>query len=120
MRRLSAIAALLMLVLMSMPPRACAMISHSVKAEHDCCEHAGPVVECGGMSTNLCCAVQGPVDATPYPVQSAMSLVLPSATVAVVYENRSDSLRPSRLALGFPVQHSPPGLVIATTTVLRI
>jgi hypothetical protein len=120
MRWLKGIAALLMLVLMMPLAHACVMASHSVKAQHECCQHDEVAVQCGDMSSNACCAMQAPGDTTLYSIQSVLPLVLPSTTVAVVYDNRDTDLKSQRIARDLPAQHSPRGIVIASTIVLRI
>jgi hypothetical protein len=120
MRQLKGIAALLIFVLMMPLAHACVMASHVAKAQHDCCQHKDVVVQCGEMPSDACCSMQAPVDATPYPVQSISQLVLPPTTVAVAYNDQSVRLESRGSAMHLPEQHSPPGLVIAATIVLRI
>jgi hypothetical protein len=120
MQRLKGIAALLVLVLTMPLAHACAMTSRALTAKHDCCQHKAIVVQCGQAPSNDCCALQAPVDTASYPVQSASPLILPTATVRVDYDDRSDRLGPFSSGLTLPEQHSPPGLIIAATIVLRI
>jgi hypothetical protein len=120
MRRLTGIATLLFLVLMLPLAHACAAASRGAKAQHDCCQQDDVAVQCGQMSSNLCCAMQAPADTTPYPVHSVSPLMLPAATVAVVYSDRVNSTKSISLARHLPARHPPPGLLIASTIVLRI
>jgi hypothetical protein len=119
MRRFQSIAALLMLFLMMPLPRACAGISANAKVQGQCCK-PHRVASCCEGSTKLCSATQVPVDATLYPGQSSLPLLLPSITVAVVHPARIGCFNQSCVALLRPAQHSPPGLVIAATIVLRV
>jgi hypothetical protein len=64
--------------------------------------------------------MQAPADATTYPIQNASPIILPAATVAVIYNDHRESFGSFGSALHLPEQHSPPGLIIATTIVLRI
>jgi hypothetical protein len=70
-------------------------------------------------SSNLCHATQTPVDTTQLPGQDASQLVLPPAALVVVYQDRLNEFKPRFVSLRLPMDHAPPGLVIAATTVLR-
>jgi hypothetical protein len=119
MRRFQSIAALLMLFLMMPLPHACAAMLSSGNAQQKCCKQHIADPCCEG-STKLCSATQQPADAKLYPGQSGLPLLLPAVTVAVVHADRIDSLKLSRVILARPAQHSPPGLLIAATIVLRV
>jgi hypothetical protein len=119
MRRFQSIAALLMLFVMMPLPRACAARLSSGNVQQKCCKPHIADTCCEG-SKKLCSATQAPADATLYPGQSGLPLLLPAATVAVLHADRIDGLKLSRVMLARPEQHSPPGLIIAATIVLRV
>jgi hypothetical protein len=70
-------------------------------------------------SFTLCHATQAPVDTTQLPGQDAAQLELPPAAVEVVYQDRPDDFKPRFGSLRLPMDHAPPGLIIAATAVLR-
>jgi hypothetical protein len=119
MRRFQSLAALLMLFLMMPVPRACAAVSGRGKVERACCKPHSVDACCDG-STKLCKAAQAAIDTTLYPGQSGLRLVLPAVPVQVVRHDRSDSLKLRSVRLPRPAQHSPPGLLIAATIILRV
>jgi len=117
-KRFRAIAAILMLVLMMPLARASAVISRATGAQHDCCKpKADPC--CEGPS-KVCCVTQAPADRSLLPSQDVSRLVLPPSTVAVVYIHRIDNLKVHCVGVRFPAEHSPPGLMMVATTILRI
>jgi hypothetical protein len=118
MQRFKGIVAILMLVLVMPLARASAVMSRGAKVQPDCCQHKADM--CCEGSSELCCATQAPVDSSLYPAQNVSPMVLPAASVSVVYTNNIDSLNACCSALRSPAQHSPPGLIIAATIVLRI
>ncbi len=67
----------------------------------------------------LCHATQSPADTTQLPGQDAAQLVAPPVALVVVYQDRLNDFKPRFGSLRSPMDHAPPGLVIAATTVLR-
>jgi hypothetical protein len=118
MRRLQGIAAILMLVLMMPLARASTILSHGAKVQPECCQHV--VAVCCAGSPKVCCVAQTPADTALYPVQNISPLALPAIDVAVIYAHRLDDLKARCMASRSPAEHSPPGLIIAATIVLRI
>jgi hypothetical protein len=119
MQRFKGIVALLMLALMMPLHRACAAISTGGTVQHACCQphHADP---CCKGSANLCGVAQVPANTVVYSAAGVSLAVLPVVSSAVVWPHRNKSMQSRSVTLPWPAQHSPPGLVIAATTVLRI
>jgi hypothetical protein len=117
MRRFRGIAAVLLLVLMMPLAHAYAVIAHNAK-QATCCRH--DVDSCCEGSAQICCVAQTPVDTSLYPAQNVMPVILPALSVPGVYAIKANPVLASSVALRSPEQHSPPGLLIAETIVLRI
>jgi hypothetical protein len=119
MQPFKGIIALLMLALLMPLPRACAAISSGLKVQQACCEqcHARPCCE---GSAKLCGIAQLPADTVLSPTQNPSALVLPTVSIAVAWALRNNNMQTRSATLRRPAQHSPPGLVIAATIVLRI
>jgi hypothetical protein len=115
------------MVLLMMPvSRVCAMASERMQAQqasaqtqHDCCPHKDIADRCCMRSADLCHATKAPVERAQFPGQDVSPLDVPPAAVMVVYQDHLGSFEPRSVALGLPMQHAPPGLLIAATTVLR-
>jgi hypothetical protein len=118
MRRFRAIVAILMLVLTMPLAHAHAVISSSAAYQRDCCKQK-PDACCEG-SAKACCATQTPAAPSPLPSQNVSPLLLPPRTVPVVHPDRADILTLHCAAVRLPAEHSPPGLIIVATTLLRI
>ena len=117
-RRLTGIAALL-IVLLTMPvARACAFASQRTSVQQGCCPHKELADTCCMRAFTLCHATQAPADATQLPVQDA-SLPVPPPAVLVVYQDHLRDFKPRFGSLRLPMQHAPPGLLITATAVLR-
>ncbi len=118
-RRFTGLAALLM-VLLTMPvSRACAFVSQRTSVQQGCCPQKDLADACCRRAFTLCHATQAPVDATQLPGQEALLLLPPPVALVVVYQDRLNDFKPRFGSLRFPMDHAPPGLVIAATTVLR-
>ncbi len=118
MRRFRAIVAILMLVLTMPLAHARAVISSPAAYQRDCCKQK-PDACCEG-SAKACCATQAPAAPSLVTSQDVSPLLLPPRTVPVAHPDRTDSLTLHCAAVRFPAEHSPPGLIIAATTILRI
>jgi len=118
MRRLSAFLAILLLLATSAPLMACVTGSAMSAQESACCKSMHG--DCGDMAQMGCCHKQIKTDAA---TQLAALAQLPQVHwIAVAFPvSLADCvvLRP-RAGFEAPQEHSPPGLQIARTTVLRI
>jgi hypothetical protein len=119
MRVLVKIAAFLMLMLMMPLPPACAVVALSGKIQRACCKpHIAD--RCCEGSAKVCGAAQTATDTMLYPAQSSLPLFVPAVTVAVVPTDGVGCSNVRCVRLDRPAQHSPPGLLIAATIVLRV
>lgn len=118
MRRFRAIVAMLMLILMMPLAHASAVILSAAVAQRDCCKQKAD--SCCEGPAKACCATQAPADTSLVPSQDVSPLLLPPLTVPVVHVDRIDSLHVHGAAIRLPAEHSPPGLMMLATTILRI
>jgi hypothetical protein len=118
MRRFRAIVAILMLVLTMPLAQAHAVISSSAASQHDCCKQKADA--CCEGSAKACCAMQAPAAPSLVTSQDVSPLLLPPRTLPIVHTGLIDSLNIRRAAVRLPAEHSPPGLIIVATTILRI
>jgi hypothetical protein len=118
MRPFRAIVAILMLILTMPLAHARAVISSAAASQRDCCKQK--VNPCCEGSAKACCATQAPAAPSLLPFQNVSPLLLPPRTVPVVHPDRADSLTLHRAAVRLPAEHSPPGLIIVLTAILRI
>jgi hypothetical protein len=86
--------------------------------ERDCCAQMHG--NCGQMAKQGCCHVEVRKDLSQVPVRVVAAPVLPLTTIAVLCPLLVDPPAFSRFAWHIPDEHPPPGLLIASTTVLRI
>ena len=118
MRRLASILAIFVLLLIAAPLLAC-MTDRVMNQEESACCHIMHG-KCSGMEKMGCCRKEIRTDEHPQLAASApmidLHLVVTDWLELFVAEGRNVS--PSVLGIGDA--HSPPGLVIARTTVLRI
>ncbi|HEU5342240.1 hypothetical protein [Edaphobacter sp.] len=115
MRRLAGIVILLVLIGASGPVMACVTGVAMSHEESACC--VAMHRQCGEMTAMKCCRMVAHRDlqqlATPAASLPVQWLVVAQVVAAVPV--------PSRVALGGPVMdHAPPGLTVARSTVLRI
>ncbi len=118
MRRFVSFAAVLVMLLMTSPALACVAGGALRHADRTCCEAMHG--RCGEMVKEGCCQVEARSDLSQLPAETVSAPVAPQATLAIVYATLTDL--PSSQAYRWRVadQHPPPGLLLATTTVLRI
>lgn len=118
MRRLSSIVAIFVLLLTAAPLMACMTDSAMSQEESACCRSMHG--KCAGMEKMGCCRTEVRSDEHPQLAASAPTIDLHFAVVdrlePFVFEVQN---APSSL-FGITDAHSPPGLVIARMTVLRI
>lgn len=106
------------MLLMMLPVLACATTPSMSGMEMDCCRQMHG--KCGDMAKQGCCRVEVHTDLSQLPSQMTIVPMQPVALVAIVYP-RVMSLPPARgYRWGVPNEHSPPGLLVASSTVLRI
>lgn len=118
MRRCSSIVAVFIMLVMMMPVLACASAPKMTRMEQDCCQQMHG--KCGEMAKQGCCQIEVRNDLSQLPAHVVAAPVVPLVAIAFLYpllvELPASVGHPWRL----PNQHSPPGLLIASTTVLRI
>jgi hypothetical protein len=118
-RRFIGLAALLMVLLTMPASRACTFAAQRTSVQQGCCPHKEVADACCTRAFTLCHATQAPVETTQPPGQDASRLVPPPASLVVVYQDRLNDFKPHLGSLRLPMEHAPPGLVIAATAVLR-
>jgi hypothetical protein len=117
MRVVHKIAALLMLLLMMPLPRACAAMAMSGGVQHACCQ---PHVGCCEGAAKRCGAAQTPAHTMLLARQSGSAVVWPAVTLEVLPADGVGCAMVESVLLARPAEHSPPGLLIAATIVLRV
>ena len=117
-RRLTSTVAVFVMVLMMLPVLACSATSQQSRMERDCCKQMHG--KCGDMANQGCCLVEVHTDLTQLPSQMTVAPVLPVAFVAIVYPRMVRLSAADGYRWQVPDEHSPPGLLIARSTVLRI
>ena len=118
MRRLTSIAAVLTMLVMLMPMLACAATPKMTRMEQDCCEQMHG--KCGDMAKQGCCQIEVRNDLNQLPAHVVTAPVLPLTTLAILYPLLVQLPAVAGYRWHVPDEHSPPGLLIAATTVLRI
>lgn len=94
------------------------IISNAAMSQRQCCRQKADM--CCNEPSQACCAAETPADASLFPSQAVPQLLLPPRTVPVVYAERVNTLVTHRAGIRLPAEHSPPGLLLAAITVLRI
>lgn len=102
---------------MMLPTLACAAIATTCM-EQDCCRQMNG--KCGDMAKQGCCHVQVRTDPQQLPSRVVSDAVLPVTTVAILYSPTFKLPASSGHTWHLPEEHSPPGLLVASTIVLRI
>jgi hypothetical protein len=118
MRRLASIFAIFILLLTAAPFLACMSDSPMSREESACCQAMHG--RCGGMEKMGCCRTEVRTDEHP---QLVTSVPVIDSHLAVVdwlepFVFQAQSVPPSVIEIADA--HSPPGLIIARITVLRI
>lgn len=102
--------------LMMLPTLACATTSKMSRMEQDCCRQMHG--KCGEMAKQGCCQIEVRSDLHQLPSHVVTALILPAATVVIAFQAEPPvHVEHSR---SVPNEHSPPGLLVASTTVFRI
>jgi hypothetical protein len=118
MRRLASILAIFILLSTAAPLLACMTDSVMSKEESACCRAMHG--KCDGMEKMGCCRTEVRTDERPQLAASAPTIDLHLAVVDWLEPFVSEVQNGSPSVLGISDAHSPPGLVIARITVLRI
>ena len=118
MRRCSSIVAVFLMLVMMMPVLACASAPKMTRMEQDCCQQMHGA--CGEMAKQGCCQIEVRNDLSQLPAHVVAAPVLPLVAIAFLYPLLFDLPASVGHPWRLPNQHSPPGLLIASTTVLRI
>ncbi len=118
MRRLTGLALVLIMLVMTLPVLACAMTPKLTRLEQNCCQ--GMRGTCGDVGRQACCQAEVPSDRNQLPTEVVAAPILPLITIAVLYPSLVHP--PAMFGYGrqLPEEHWPPGLLIAATTVLQI
>jgi hypothetical protein len=117
MRRLAGILATFILLLTAAPLLACMTYSVMSEEENPCCRAMHG--KCDGMENMGCCRTEVQTDEHPQLAASAPTIDLHFAMVGWL-EPFVPGVQNAPSVLGIDDAHSPPGLVIARITVLRI
>jgi hypothetical protein len=117
-RRLSTSIAVLVMFLMMLPALACAATSAMSPVERDCCRQMHG--RCGDMVKQGCCQVQVQTDVNQLPSQMTVAPVLRIVIETIDYPRATVFSPAGGYGWRLPDEHSPPGLLIASSTVLRI
>jgi hypothetical protein len=118
MRRLASIFAIFILLLTAAPLLACMTESVMSQEESACCRAMHG--KCDGMEKMGCCRTEVRTDEHPQTAASAPTIDLHLAVVDWLEPSISEVRNAPPFVFGIPDAHSPPGLVIARITVLRI
>lgn len=117
-RRIASFVAVAVMLVMMMPTLACATTPKMSQMYMDCCRQMHG--KCGEMAKQGCCQIEVHSDPHQLPSHVVTNVVVPVAVVAVLYNllTAQPVLEGHRWQV--PNEHSPPGLLVASTTVLRI
>jgi hypothetical protein len=118
MKRLGSIVALLLLLSAAAPVLACMTDGAMSHEESACCRtmHGN----CGEMAKMGCCRTDVRTDEHPQIATMAPSIELHWAIIHWLMPVLAPAQTVSSSLLDIPAEHSPPGLLLAKTTVLRI
>lgn len=117
-RRLSGITAVLSMLVMLLPTLACAATPQTARMKMDCCQQMHG--KCGDMAKQGCCHVEARSDLQQLPSRVVTDAALPITTVATSYPPMAELHTSSGHTWQAPDEYSPPGLLVASTIVLRI
>lgn len=106
------------MLVMMMPVLACAATPKMTRVEQDCCQQMHG--KCGEMAKQGCCQIEVRSDSIQLPAHVVAAPVLPLVAIAFLYPLLVGLPSSAGYPGQFPNQHSPPGLLIVSTTVLRI
>ena len=106
------------MLVMSMPVLACAASPKMTRTEQDCCQQMHG--KCGEMAKQGCCQIEVRHDLSQLPAHVVAAPVLPLVAIAFLYRLLVELPASAGHRWQLPNQHSPPGLLIVATIVLRI
>ena len=118
MRRLSIIVALLLLLSTSAPVLACMTGTAMAPQQNACCRQMHG--DCGEMARTGCCRTEVRTDEHPQLATRISTLSVHWAVVAWLVPTSVTVDTTPAFLLDPPAEHSPPGLLTAKITVLRI
>lgn len=118
MQRFTSFAAVVLMLAMMLPVLACASAPKMSRMEGDCCRQMHR--KCGEIARQGCCLVEFRNDLSQLPAHVVTAHVLPVTTVALLYPLLVELPASTGYLWHVPDQHSPPGLLIASATVLQI
>ena len=118
MRRFANIVALLILLSGAAPVLTCMTGSAMSAREHDCCRFMQG--NCGQMAKTGCCQTELRTNAHPQMVSAAPSMDIHWAISSWITLDAAPVQTIPASLLDAPDNHSPPGLLTAKITVLRI
>jgi hypothetical protein len=118
MRRLVSIAAILLLLASAAPVMACLTNVVMTHEESACCRTMHG--QCGHMQKMGCCQTEVRTDETPQITAAPPAIDVQWACVGHAPADSMQPLVAASRVWRLPSDHSPPGLLTAKTTVLRI
>ncbi|HEX7159073.1 MAG TPA: hypothetical protein VF214_08675 [Edaphobacter sp.] len=118
MRRLAGIVALLLVLSTAAPVLACMTGTAMGHEENACCHQMHG--NCGAMAKSGCCRTQVPSDKHPQLTAKTASIDLHWTVIAWIASAPVPTHTMTSSSHDVPAEHSPPGLVTAKTTVLRL
>lgn len=111
MRRFTSIAAVLVMLVMTLPLLACTATPTMTRMERDCCLQMHG--KCGEMAKQGCCQVEVRSDLNQLPATVFMPPVLSLTIIAIAYPLLVETPAIAGYRWHIPEEHSPPGLLIA-------
>ena len=118
MRRLASIVAILLLVTAAAPVMACLTNVVMSPKESACCRAMHG--QCGHMEKMACCRTEVRTDETPQIAATSPATEVQWVCVALLPSLATPAQSVASTTWRAPDEHSPPGLLTAKTTVLRI
>ena len=118
MCRLVSLVAIFLLLITAAPVLACATDGGVTHEERACCRAMHG--DCGEMAKTGCCRTEFRTDAHPQLATAAPHFRVVQVFVAWLFQVVAPARDIPPAILRFPDEHSPPGLLIAEVTVLRI
>jgi hypothetical protein len=117
-RRLASLVAILLVLSTAAPLLACMTESAMTREESACCRQMQG--NCGDMAKMGCCRTEAHTDQNPQLANHAPPIDLPLVMIARLEPVLASGYFPYHFPRHPPEEHSPPGLLTAAFTVLRI
>ena len=118
MRRFASIVAILLLLTAVAPVLACVTDGAMSREESACCRSMHG--QCGDMAKMGCCRTEVQKDETPQIAATSTATDIHWVCVAQLAPLAASMQTQATVSLLSPIEHSPPGLLAAKITVLRI